>query len=101
MPNVIGLVLASTVLTIIGTSPLEQVSPQPPEPLRPVAEQKFLEQDSDSDGVLSIAEVRTHDPEMTQADFDRYDVDRNKSLSQQEFAKFIEATTTPPASAPG
>ena len=37
----------------------------------------------------------------TQADFDKYDADKSKSLSKVEFSKWAEAKTTAPASAPG
>ena len=41
------------------------------------------------------------DAKTTQADFDKYDGDKNKSLSSAEFSKWVEAKMTPPASAPG
>ena len=44
---------------------------------------------------------RIADAKVTQADFDKYDADKSKSLSKVEFSKWAEAKTTPPASAPG
>lgn len=57
--------------------------------------------DSNRDGSLSLAEVQKMDATVTQADFNKYDTDKSKSLSKMEFQKWAEAKTTPPASAPG
>jgi hypothetical protein len=65
------------------------------------AEAKFTKHDADADGALSLDEVKMVDSKATQADFDQYDADRNMALSKTEFAKWIEARTTPPASTPG
>lgn len=57
--------------------------------------------DANRDGSLSLAEVQKMDATVTQADFNKYDADKSKSLSKMEFQKWAEAKMTPPASAPG
>jgi hypothetical protein len=78
---------------------------QPPStaPATPPAakDDHFAMSDVNKDGSLSLAEVQKADSKVTQADFDKYDVDKSKSLSKMEFQKWAEAMTTPPASAPG
>lgn len=92
--------LATATLVVLAAPALAQ---QPTAPAAPPAatEDKFTHHDANKDGALSIAEVKVADAKVTQADFDKYDADKSKSLSKAEFAKWAEAKTTPPASAPG
>ena len=97
----IKFVLASATLAMFAAPALAQVTTQPTTPTPPAAEDKFIKSDKDGDGALSAAEVKLADAKVTQADFDKYDADKSKSLSKEEFSKWVEAKTTPPASAPG
>ena len=96
----IKFVLASAVLAVLAAPVLAQVPTEPAKPL-PAAEDMFMKHDTDRDGALTIGEVKTADPKTTQEDFDHYDSDKSQSLSKGEFSKWVEAKTTPPASAPG
>lgn len=82
-----------------GTSPALAQDQTPPAD-KPVAE-KFAKHDTDKNGSLSLAEVQVADGAVTSADFDAYDADKDKALSEDEFGKWLEAKATPPASAPG
>lgn len=84
---------------MFATSALAQVTSQPARP--PAVEDKFTQNDTDSDGPLSAAEVVSADAKVIQADFGTYDADKSKSLSKEEFAKWVEAKTSPAASATG
>lgn len=66
-----------------------------------MAEEAFAKFDTNKDGALSLAEVQAADAKVTQPDYNNYDADKNKALSKAEFAKWMEATMTPPASKPG
>jgi hypothetical protein len=94
------ILIASATLAVLAAPALAQ---QPTVPAAPPAatEDKFTKHDANKDGALTIAEVKAADAKVTQADFDMYDSDKSKSLSKVEFAKWAEAKTTPPASAPG
>lgn len=70
-------------------------------PAKPVTEDQFTKHDLNADGVLSVDEVKSADAKVTQADFDKYDADKSRTLSKDEFRKWVETTSTPPASAPG
>lgn len=94
-------VMASATLALFAAPALAQVTTQPATPMKPAAEDKFLRHDADGDGALSVVEVKAADAKVTQADFDKYDGDKSQSLSKEEFTKWVEAKTTPPASAPG
>jgi hypothetical protein len=61
----------------------------------------FVKADGDKNGALSIAEVKLADASVTQADFDKYDADKSKSLSKVEFAQWASAKAGAKASAPG
>lgn len=78
---------------------------QTPAPAAPPAEAKpvdvFVKADGNKDGSLSIAEVKLADPAVTQADFDKADADKSKSLSKVEFDKWASAKPADKASAPG
>jgi hypothetical protein len=76
---------------------------QPTTPAKPqtATEEKFAKHDTNKDGALSIDEVKMADAKVTTADFEMYDADKDKAFSKNEFAKWAEAKTTPPASGPG
>ena len=65
------------------------------------ADEAFKKHDANKDGGLTLAEVQKADSKATEADFGKYDADKSGSLSKDEFAKWVEAKHTPPASAPG
>jgi hypothetical protein len=48
----------------------------------------FATIDADKNGSLTLAEVKIQDVTVTQADFDKYDADKSKSLSKAEFDKW-------------
>ena len=91
------IILAAAGLAVLCAPALAQTPDHP----KPAAAEKFAKHDANADGALSLAEVQTIDAKVTQADFDKYDADKSKSLSSAEFAKWVEAKTTPPASKPG
>jgi hypothetical protein len=95
----IKFVLAAATLTMFAASALSQATWQPGKP--PAVEDKFTKHDTDGDGPLSVAEVISAVAKVTQTDFGKYDADKSKSLSKEEFAKWVAAKTSPPASAPG
>jgi hypothetical protein len=76
---------------------------QPTTPAKPqtATEEKFAKHDTNKDGALSIDEVKMADAKVTTATFEMYDADKDKAFSKNEFAKWAEAKTTPPASGPG
>jgi hypothetical protein len=47
--------------------------------------------DADKSGALTLAEIKLHDVAVTQADFDKYDADKNKQISQVEFEAWTSA----------
>lgn len=91
--------LAAATLAALSAPALAQTPTAPP--AKSMAEQAFAKHDADKSGSLSLTEVQTIDAKITQADFDAYDGDKNKSLTVAEFSKWVEAKTTPPASKPG
>lgn len=93
------ILLASATLIALAAPALAQ-TPQTPA-TKPAAEDVFTKHDANKDGALTLAEVQMADAKATQADFDKYDADKSKSLSKVEFSKWAEAKTTAPASAPG
>ncbi len=94
--------LAAIAAPALAQPPATTTQPAAPttQPAAPT-EDKFLKHDVNKDGALTLAEVQYADAKVTQADFDKYDSDKNKALSKVEFGKWAEAKTTPPASAPG
>lgn len=92
--------LAAATVAVLAAPALAQ-TPTAPEKTKTMAEQAFEKHDADKSGTLTLSEVQTIDAKITQADFDMYDGDKNKSLSSAEFSKWVEAKTTPPASKPG
>lgn len=92
--------IVTATLAVIAAPALAQPPATTTQPAAPT-EDKFLKHDVNKDGALTLAEVQHADAKATQADFDKYDSDKNKALSKVEFEKWAEAKTTPPASAPG
>jgi hypothetical protein len=96
------LVVAATAM-VLAAPALAQTPAAPP--ASPPAEAKvdvFAKADGNKDGALTIAEVKLADPAVTQADFDKADADKSKSLSKVEFDKWAAAhKPADKASAPG
>lgn len=93
--------LAAATIAALSAPALAQTPTAPPAAAKTTVEAAFAKHDADKNGSLSLTEVQTLDAKITQADFDAYDTDKNKAISSAEFAKWVEAKTTPPASAPG
>jgi hypothetical protein len=97
-----SLVIAATAM-VLAAPALAQTPAAPP--ASPPAEAKpvdvFAKADGNKDGALTIAEVKLADPAVTQADFDKADADKSKSLSKTEFDKWAMAKPHDKASAPG
>jgi hypothetical protein len=95
-----SLVVAATAMVLAAPA-----FAQTPAPAAPPAEAKpvdvFVKADGNKDGALSIAEVKLANPAVTQADFDKADSDKSKSLSKVEFDKWASAKPAEKASAPG
>ena len=94
-------ILASATLLAFTAPALAQVTTAQPPATKPAHEDTFAMHDADKNGSLSLAEVQKADSKVTQADFDKYDTDKSKGLSQAEFTKWAEAKHSAPASAPG
>jgi hypothetical protein len=94
-----SLLVAATAFALAAPA-LAQTPGTAPHP-KPMAEEAFAKHDADKDGALSLAEVQAVKAEVKQADFDKYDADKSKGLSVAEFAKWVEATHSAPASKPG
>ena len=94
------LVISATAMAL--AAPVLAQSPQSPPATTPsVKVDVFMTADADKSGSLSIAEVKMHDATVTQADFDKADTDKNKSLSKAEFETWASAKKGDKASAPG
>jgi hypothetical protein len=89
--------LVTATLAVLAAPALAQTPTTQPA----MKDDHFAMADANKDGALSLAEVQKADAKVTQADFDKYDADKSKSLSKPEFQKWAEAKMTPPASAPG
>ena len=48
----------------------------------------FVMIDADADGALTLDEVQKVDEKVTEADFTKYDADKNETLSKMEFANW-------------
>jgi hypothetical protein len=92
------LVISATAMAF--AAPALAQTPQAPPASAPKAD-IFVTADADKSGTLSIAEVKMHDATVTQADFDRADSDKSKSLSKVEFETWAAAKKGDKASAPG
>jgi hypothetical protein len=91
--------LATATLAVLAAPALAQ---PPADTAKPTTtEDAFMKHDMNKDGALSLSEVQMADKSVTQADFDKYDADKSKTLSKTEFSKWAEAKSTPPASTPG
>jgi hypothetical protein len=79
------LIIAATAFAFVAPAFAQQ-------PATPPADDKkvdaFASIDADKNGNLTLAEVKIHDVAVTQADFDKYDSDKSKSLSKAEFDKW-------------
>lgn len=92
------LVLAAAALALTAPAFAQVTNPAPTAPptvAPPTTDLKadtkmdgFAAIDTDKNGSLSLAEVKIHDVTVTQADFDKYDADKSKSLSKAEFDKW-------------
>ena len=93
--------LAAATLAMLSASALAQTPSAKPDQHTTTAEAAFKKHDANGDGALTLPEVQVADAKVTEADFAKYDADRNSALSKDEFVKWVEAKYTPPASAPG
>lgn len=93
--------IASLSLAALAAPAFAQQPTTTPAMPQTATEEKFAKHDADKDGALSIDEVKMADAKVTTADVDMYDADKDKPLSKADFAKWAEAKSTPPASAPG
>jgi len=94
--------LTAATLAVLSAPALAQTpTAKPHDEHATTAESAFKKHDANADGALTLAEVQKADSKVTEADFGKYDADKNASLSKDEFAKWVEAKHTPPASAPG
>ena len=94
------LVISATAMALAGPA-LAQTPQSPPATAPAVKADIFVTADADKSGSLTIAEVKMHDATVTQADFDKADTDKSKSLSKAEFETWAAAKKGDKASAPG
>jgi hypothetical protein len=94
------LIASLSIAALAAPTFAQQPTTTPAKP-QTATEEKFAKHDTNKDGALSIDEVRMADAKVTTAGFEMYDADKGKAFSKDEFAKWAEAKTTPPASAPG
>ena len=92
--------LAAATLAALSAPALAQTPMAKPDQ-HATAEAAFKKHDANGDGALTLPEVQVADAKVTEADFAKYDADRNSALSKDEFVKWVDAKHTPPASAPG
>ncbi len=93
--------LAAAAIAAFSAPAFAQTPTTPQGETKTAAEQAFAKHDTDQNGSLSLTEVQAIDSTITQADFDIYDTDKSGGISPAEFAKWVEAKSTPPASTPG
>jgi hypothetical protein len=87
------LALAAPALAQQPTPPATDSAASPPTasaPAMPAAD-SFAKIDADKSGALSLAEIKMVDVSVTQADFDKYDANKDKALSSSEFDKWSAA----------
>ena len=94
------LLLAAAAVAVLAAPALAQTPDTQAQP-KTMVDEAFAKHDADKDGSLSLSEVQAMQANVQQTDFDKYDTDKDRGLSKEEFGKWIEATTTPPASTPG
>ncbi|HEV7691871.1 MAG TPA: EF-hand domain-containing protein [Hyphomonadaceae bacterium] len=97
------LVITATAMVLAAPAFAQTPSAPPASPPADTAKpvDVFAKADGNKDGALTIAEVKLADPAVTQADFDKADSDKSKSLSKTEFDKWAMAKPADKASAPG
>ena len=86
------IIAAATLLAFTAPAFAEDT---PPDGKAKTVAEKFAKLDANKDSALSLDEVKAHDASVTQADFDVFDADKNGTLSEAEFAKWVEATAKP------
>ena len=94
------LIASLSIAALAAPTFAQQPTTTPAKP-QTATEEKFAKHDTNKDGALSIDEVKMADAKVTTADFEMYGADKDKAFSKNEFAKWAEAKTTPPASGPG
>lgn len=55
----------------------------------------FTDVDADADGLLSLEEVQTAAPEVTEEEFNSYDADVDGFLNEDEFTAWAEGSAEP------
>jgi biopolymer transport protein ExbD len=85
--------LAAPVLAQQATPPSDASTASPPTTAAPAmpAADTFAKIDADKSGSLTLAEIKMVDVSVTQADFDKYDANKDKALSSAEFDKWQAA----------
>lgn len=93
------LVLAAAAVALAGSAIAQVPSTAPAtQPAKPADKaDKFATIDADTSGSLSLAEIKLVDVAVTQADFDKYDADKSKSISKAEFEKWQAGAKAKPA----
>lgn len=99
---VIAVAAAALVAPALAQQPTTPAVPATPPAIDTkvdVSVDAFARIDADKNGALTLAEVKIHDVAVTQADFDKYDGDKSRTLSKAEYAKWdadMKAKATPP-----
>lgn len=88
--------LAAPVLAQQQAAPPHDTNESPPTASSPAtpAGESFTKIDADKSGALSLAEIKMVDVSVTQADFDKYDANKDKQLSSSEFDRWQTAHKT-------
>ncbi len=82
--------LAAIAFTLGGAA-IAQTPASPPAPAVDKPADPFIALDADKSGSLTLSEVKAANAAVNQADFDKYDADKSKSLSKPEFDKWVLA----------
>ncbi len=87
------LLLSATVLALAAPVLAQQTptpAPTPPaaDTSNDTTDMSFSKIDTDKSGSLSLAEIKMVDVGVTQADFDKADANKDKTLSMNEFDKW-------------
>jgi hypothetical protein len=96
-----ALLFAAAAMALAAPALAQQPAPPPSDaspptastPATPAAE-TFSKIDADKSGSVSLAEIKMVDVGVTQADFDKYDANKDKALSSTEFDKWQAAHKT-------
>lgn len=93
------LVLTAAAFALAGAAVAQVPSTTTPSQAAKPADKtdKFASIDADASGALSLAEIKLVDVAVTQADFDKYDADKSKSISKVEFDKWQAGAKAKPA----